>query len=423
MYLYRIKDEIEGAKIFLYLGVFFLFFNSFMLPNGFSYTMLATPIFAFLIQRKGVSLLKIGFIYFMLFIPFFCLHSLNGISTKDYLVSCLVYSTIVVFILAANIFIKTTGGYLGIIFEKAAYVNIYLVIIAVLSLPIDSISGLFWYSNEITELLGGYKRLKLLTTESSVYSLILVPLFFYFFQFFIHSKLSKKQKLLLYSIIVSLLLSLSYGVIGVTMLTIATCIVFFKKVQMNGRFKSSGLIFKLLFFGIVASLILITVFPDSGVVVRLSNILAGTDTSVKGRTSDSFFLAQKVIETKSEIIGIGPGQLKIFGRQIFDNFYQYSLDLTSERNIVVRIPNAVADTLVTFGYLGLALRFLILLVLFVKTKVYNSSYRSCIFVFMFIFQFFGSNITDINAYFLWVVAFSNAFPNSYFQLPTYTKSV
>jgi hypothetical protein len=41
-----------------------------------------------------------------------------------------------------------------------------------------------------------------------------------------------------------------------------------------------------------------------------------------------------------------------------------------------------------------------------KTRVYNNYYRQALFLFIFIYQFTGSNIVSINEYVIWVLAFA-----------------
>lgn len=75
----------------------------------------------------------------------------------------------------------------------------------------------------------------------------------------------------------------------------------------------------------------------------------------------------------------------------------------------------MADVLATFGWVGFCGKLLAELMLFRKTRVQRSSFRLCLFIFMFIYQFVGSFSTNIVEVFFWVLAFSPVFPDSYFQ--------
>jgi len=162
-------------------------------------------------------------------------------------------------------------------------------------------------------------------------------------------------------------------------------------------------------FLILISLLSITVLlailnPDNPLFNRLLNVVQGTDTSARGRTYESFILAHKIVAEKNLFFGIGPGQLKVFGRNIIIQYYSYS-------NIpeVVRIPNACADTIVCFGYLGLAIRLGIQLLLFYTTKLFKNPFRLWLFLFLFIYQFTGSYITNPVEYMLWALVFAPVF--------------
>ena len=82
----------------------------------------------------------------------------------------------------------------------------------------------------------------------------------------------------------------------------------------------------------------------------------------------------------------------------------------------------MADLLATFGWVGFFSKLLAEIFLFRKTKVKTSSFRLCLFIFMFIYQFVGSFSTNIVEVFFWVAAFSPIFPDSYFQRKTLTQS-
>jgi hypothetical protein len=150
-------------------------------------------------------------------------------------------------------------------------------------------------------------------------------------------------------------------------------------------------------------LLLYEFFPDNLLYARIREMLAGNDTSARGRTYESFILAHKIIATKSFLWGIGPGQLKLAGRDIVVQYYHYSRIPEP-----IRIPNACAETIVCFGYIGFALRIGTEWLLFYATKVFASPYRLWLFLFLFIFQFSGSYITNVTEYVFWMLAFSPA---------------
>jgi hypothetical protein len=131
----------------------------------------------------------------------------------------------------------------------------------------------------------------------------------------------------------------------------------------------------------------------------LGNIIGGDDTSGKGRTVDAFILAQRIIEPGHQAWGVGLGQVKTMGYDIIRSYYLYYTDHP------VAIPNAVAETLAIFGWVGVALRFSVQALFFFLTKPWKSYYRLAIFIFIFIYQFTGSFLTNGAEYVLWIIAF------------------
>ncbi|MBJ7428307.1 MAG: hypothetical protein JHD28_05040 [Bacteroidia bacterium] len=138
--------------------------------------------------------------------------------------------------------------------------------------------------------------------------------------------------------------------------------------------------------------------------IRINNIISGVDTSANGRTTDSFEIAWMIAKERSIWFGSGLGQIKVLAYDIVKRYFNYWGDLE-----VIRIPNAVAETLAIFGVFGLLLRFGLIFYFFFKTKVLQNYYRTLLFVFVFVYQFTGSYITSAVEYVIWVLAFSSAF--------------
>jgi hypothetical protein len=142
---------------------------------------------------------------------------------------------------------------------------------------------------------------------------------------------------------------------------------------------------------------------DSFFILRLENILTGNDIASRGRTSDAFLIANKLLAKRNEYWGIGLGQVKILGEDVLRSYYQYTQDF------VATIPNAAAETFAIFGWMGLILRLFIECFLFFYAKVWTNYYRLWLFLFIFIFQFMGSFITNVAEYVIWILAFTNVF--------------
>jgi hypothetical protein len=205
-------------------------------------------------------------------------------------------------------------------------------------------------------------------------------------------------------LVLPLALSFSLGVISAIAIAAAGCAILLagslirKKRVRNLVILSVGLGF----FGL---LLLTIFFPDNPLFSRIGNIFSGNDLSGKGRTSDAFFLADQILNLKSHLWGIGPGQVKIIGASIIRGYYQYPPGYEP-----IAIPNAVAETWVFFGWAGILLRFGAVTFLLFRTRVWTNYYRLFLFLFIFIYQFTGSFITNIAEYVIWILAFTNVFP-------------
>jgi len=156
-------------------------------------------------------------------------------------------------------------------------------------------------------------------------------------------------------------------------------------------------------FSVVVVSVIYLFFQKSFFVLRLLNIFSGRDSSGKGRTSDAFFLANKLLEKKDEYWGVGFGQIKILGADVIRHYYMYG------ENFVATIPNAVAETYTILGWTGVSLRMFVEIFFFLQTRVWTNYYRLWLFLFIFIFQFAGSFITNVAEYVIWILAFTNVF--------------
>ena len=145
-------------------------------------------------------------------------------------------------------------------------------------------------------------------------------------------------------------------------------------------------------------------YPDNTLFFRIENIVTGRDNSGRGRTYEAFYLAMKMMALKSNLWGIGLGQVKITGAEIIRDFYLYPPEYR------IAIPNVTAETLALFGWFGLSIRFATEIFFFFYTEVWKNYYRLLLFVFVFVYQFTGSFITNIAEYVIWILAFTEVFP-------------
>jgi F0F1-type ATP synthase membrane subunit c/vacuolar-type H+-ATPase subunit K len=200
-----------------------------------------------------------------------------------------------------------------------------------------------------------------------------------------------------------LAISFSLGAILGTALSFG--ILFFSNLRSFLRKKKVlELIFATVLLVAAGIIILFILYPGNPLYLRIRNIFEGTDTSFKGRSFDSFHLALSVAREKSIYFGVGLGQLKLLGADIWNSFYNTVFNISQ-----IAIPNAVAETFAIYGIAGLLIRFGLEWYLFIRTKTYNNYYRLGLFIYIFIYQFTGSYLFNIAEYVIWAFAFSGVF--------------
>lgn len=382
---------------YLPITLLYFFFNGFLLPHGLLYTTILTPVLLLWVYKSGFF--KYIWIYFAVIAPFVLVHFFNGVNVTYYIRSFLLLFSVYVFSIAFYRFLKECKS-LRTLFKDILFINIVFVIIALIVLFIPSLVNRFWYANSITEGVESLKRLRMLTYEPSYYSTLFVPIALYYYLKLIVLKLPDPKTVLIL-LTIPLLLSLSFGVI----LGLALSLLFTLLYGSRDFFPDKNLPAYFLISGIVLLLLLVIVsevFPHNIFVLRIANVFKGKDTSFQGRTFDSFYLGWKIANEKSIYFGCGLGQAKLLGLDIFRNFYnnpQYTLE-------EVGIPNAVGDTFATFGIIGTFIRLALEVYFFFKTRVSDNYYRLSLFLFIFIYQFTGSFITNIAEYVIWIMAFT-----------------
>jgi hypothetical protein len=384
----------KATTAFLLVSIIYMFFNSFLLPDGLLFTTLLTPFFFLGIVRKNG--LKSYFI-FLLITALFAIFQLPTVGyVKEYIKSFVLLQCVAIFTINAYLVFKEDNK-LADVFKVLGTINLVLLLLSIIALFIPLLRSYLWYERSMSDGLPVIPRLKMLTYEASYYSLIITPIFSYYLLKRI--LLNAKTGILLLSLTISLLLSLSFGVLaGILISLILVYCLNLKELgrRINLNYLATGLLL------IVASFVCLYIFnPQNILFDRIRNIISGKDTSANGRTYESFILAWNIAKTKSLYWGIGLGQLKLIGRDYIIQYYTYT-DIPP----VIRIPNAVAETLNIFGIAGLVLRFSIIIYLFFKTKVWNNYYRLLLFIFIFIYQFTGSFLFNVVEYVIWILAFS-----------------
>lgn len=385
---------------YLPFAFIYFFINSLGLPFGLTYTSLLAPLFyawIIIIRKKEVLLPFIAIL-----LPFIAVHVLlNEIVLDAYLVSLLNLLLVYVFCQTVYTFLIVCGD-IEKIFRWILGFNFILCLIAI-PFYFTPYYPIFWDEQIITEGVGRLRRLRLFTYEPSYYAFIFTPVFIFFLLQYLFRQNRIRGVLLLPMLFLPYLLSFSIGVMGALVVALlVTWVIFFRRLTSKKRIANA--IFTTSVSLAVVLFTLLMFLRNNPVFTRFRNIITGRDSSGRGRTSEAFILAGKLISQSSEFWGIGLGQIKIAGESIIKDFYLYNMD------IVVTIPNAAAETLAIFGWVGLSLRILVEIFFFFYTRVWSNYYRLSLFLFVFIYQFTGSFITNAAEYIAWILAFTNVFP-------------
>jgi hypothetical protein len=339
--------------------------------------------------------------FLLAFTPLVLIHLAIGVDTKSYFISVLNMLLVYIFCQAVYTFLLKCDRPEGI-FKQLLVINFIFCLIAI-PLFFTPYYPLLWAKQFLTTGVSDFRRLSLLTYEPSYYALLFTPLFFFFLLQLISYRNTINGWLLLVMLLLPFTLSFSLGVITAIIIAMAvTFTVHFKTFIRNKR-----VIILLALAGILGVTVLVAgwvFFPENILFVRIANVMSGKDPSGKGRTFEAFWLADQLLAKKSYWWGIGPGQIKILGFDLIRDYYGYGNDTTQ-----VAIPNAAAETLAIFGWVGFVVRILSECFFFMYTKVWRNHYRLLLFSFIFIYQFTGSFITNVAEYVIWIMAFTPVF--------------
>lgn len=391
----------ERTHINKYLPFAFLYFflNSLFLPLGLLYTSILAPFL--LIWLYANKYLRAFWIYLVISLAFACIHLTNGVDMKAYAISFLLFSATIIFAICFHLFLRKVDS-LGSIYKELLLWNFLLTLVAIALFFVPGASDIFWYDNVITPGAESVKRLKMFTYEASYYSTLFVPIALYYYLKMLLFKL-RSAWLIILMVTLPLILSFSMGVIfGISLaigfVFLSDIKLFFLKRKTPKYIVVTGIFFLLLL------ILLLKIAPENIFFTRIANIFGGHDTSFKGRTTDSFYIAWLIAQKKSLLFGCGLGQIKILGPDVLSVFYQghYTVANTT-------IPNSSAETLAIYGIFGFVIRLSLEIYFFFKTKVYTNYYRLSLFLFIFIYQFTGSFINNVAEYVIWVLAFTNVF--------------
>lgn len=374
------------------LFVFLFFFNRVGLPFGISFDMLLAPFLLYFIFKENAQSLLYKAVGVLL--VFGVIHLVSGVYFTAFVVSNLVFITLVIAVVA---FYQRTKhiDFFDEIILRITQLNSVLTILALFLLFFLK-STYLWYLVPYTSNAEALPRLKLFTEEASHYSFLLLPIFYYWlYQWLV--QFNWRTFGYLTTIIISLILSFSLGVLSVIAITLFILILIYSRsILQHSRYR------QLLFIGLIAILSIVGFvyyfFPINPLTIRMNNLIHGLDTSGRGRTYESFEIAWRVLQLNYPLTGIGLGQFKFIGRDVLLHYYKYHTIPS-----VVRLPNALAETLVSFGVLGVFIRVFIQIYWAFKRRIVNNLFQTSLFISLFIYQFTGGFLMHSFEYYYWIL--------------------
>ena len=374
--------SIRYHKLFPLAFIYFFINCPPFFPQGLLVTACLAPVFYFkLLQKRRRFVLEA---YLLVSFPFIVANLFTGLRLTIFLPSYLLLLTCYATVYAFADAMRDTN-HLDYVMRTIIWVNFGIALVG-LVLRFTSAYQLMWI-NEEGEVSGStWVRFRMFTYEPSYYALLMVPLVLYAY-WLVRRQKSRYSIALLFATVVPMAMAFSIG----TMLaiTLALIAVHLRYGRGMGRYKW--------IMGPAAVLLVgYLILPSTNTVkVRISNILNGHDSSTTVRTTGSLEAAYQMASAKDIWFGVGAGNVKVYGAAFID-----------WRN--GRLASGVADTLGEFGIAGVALRLMIEIYFFFRTKPYTDPYRLSLFISVFLIQFGGSYNGDLAEYVIWVLAFSKS---------------
>ena len=385
----HVAKRILNADSLLPITVLYFFFNSTGLPTGLFYTTMLSPLFYVWLLRHKRKWTTLRFMACLL--PFALAHEAVGIDSLYYYArSSLLLWTVWVTVCTFSLALANCKDLEGL-FERLISLNFCATLIA-LVLLFTPLWNVLWgdYPGTIEDADHVY-RLRLLTSEPSVYALLMMPLLI-----FVVLRLLKepnKRNLVYVSMIaVPFLLSQSFGGLSLSLAGISVAVlVAFRHVLTWRRVR----------WMLVATAILVAtvIYVPNPLSQRIFQVVGGRDSSTESRTVFSFVVAYTVASSKSLLWGAGLGQAKLL--DVSDLGLAFTVGI---------VPNSVAGTLAELGIIGVALKFALEFYLFFRTRVYRNSFQLAMFVAVFVAQLTGSYMTNVQEYVMWFFSFYPLFP-------------
>ncbi len=381
-------DNAWRMDLYMPFVLIYFFFNSLFLPIGLLYTTALAPIFYFWLWRQERRWIVTRFL--ALIAPFAFFQWRNEVDVKAYAVSLAVGTAIFITGYTFYVFINWTQR-LDEIMHRVVLINFAIALVG-LGLFFTEWQEAMWRKGDVFTEGVRLSRFQMFTYEPSYYCTLLAPLVLWtFFKF--AQKTEPRNLGLVMMTVIPLLMSYSFGAISALVIAIAGVHVWYLRHVIRRNYMLIGA-------PVGAAVAALVLFSSNTFATRIQMFLSGKDSSGSVRTVLSYALAYFVAQKRSIWWGVGFGQIKVVGIDIINQFWDNG----------GRLPCAIAETMAQFGFFGIGLRLGLELWFFYKTRVWKNYFRLALFLYIFVYQFTGSYLTNIAEYMIWILAFSPVFP-------------
>lgn len=368
------------------VAALYLYFNSYFLPHGLLLTHFLTPLWLLWLALNRWRWLLVTA---LVLTPFIVAHLVNGIDDPEqYVISLGLLLTSIVFGLRVAAWVRQHDEAIDVLRWMA--ISAFAVSLIAIPLLATPWAELLWSYDNVSANIYRIPRLTFLTYEASYLSTLLVPVWAWAFLRWVDRPDGAQLGWLLMASL-PLVLSFSLGILSVLGLGAALILLrrarwVLRRAALAGPAAAA-----------LIALIVLVVTPNP-LSQRLVNLLEGSDTSGNSRTYVSLQLGVEVAALRDEWWGAGLGQTKVIASEII-RAPQHIL-----KGQTPRLPNATAETIATFGWIGLGVRLALQLWLFFGARVWRNDWQLLCFVVPFVFQFAGSYLGNIAEYVLWALA-------------------
>lgn len=374
----------------LYLPFVFVyfFFNSLFLPMGLLYTTALSPLLYLWLLRQKERWIVTRLL--LLLAPFIFFQLRNGAQAKEYAVSLALTVAVYISAYAIYVFVNWTQR-LDDILQRLVAVNFWLAMVGAFLYFTPWSEAMWRRPEEVSE---GIRlvRFQMFTYEPSYYCTLLAPLVLWTFFKFAQRPEPRNLALLLMTVI-PLMMSYSLGAISALVVAIAVVHVWHLRSVIRRHYMVVGA-------PLAAAVAAFVLSSSNTFATRIENFVSGKDSSGTVRTVLSYALAYYIALQRSLWWGVGFGQIKILGADLTEQFFGGGNG---------RLPCAIAETMAQFGFVGLAVRLGLEVFFFYRARVWKNYFRLALFVYIFVYQFTGSYMTNIAEYVIWILAFSPVF--------------